>query len=236
MKQDASPRKYTILVGIDFSEFSALALREAVALARTHEQSEMHLVHSLPGMPPLGHPMGSTDLTAAVAPLTPVLPDRLTVDMTGDVRAFVEKALSDLDGPDARDKNIASTNWISHIRMADPAHAIAQLAADIEADLVVVGTHGRTGIERLLLGSVAEGVVRLAPCPVLVVRLRRVAAVDESIKIEPPCPQCLEVRQASGGAQFWCDRHSEHHARAHTYHFTPFRESHQSGLLLHPFK
>jgi nucleotide-binding universal stress UspA family protein len=56
------------------------------------------------------------------------------------------------------------------VRFGDAGDAIAQLASDIEADLVVVGTHGHRGLERLLLGSVAENVVRLAPCPVLVVR------------------------------------------------------------------
>lgn len=49
----------------------------------------------------------------------------------------------------------------------DPAGAIARLAEDEKADLIVMGTHGRTGLTRLLMGSVAEAVVRRAPCPVL---------------------------------------------------------------------
>ena len=51
-----------------------------------------------------------------------------------------------------------------------PAFEIAQLATDLEADLVIVGTHGRRALSRLVLGSVAEVAVRLAPCPVLVMR------------------------------------------------------------------
>ena len=51
-----------------------------------------------------------------------------------------------------------------------PAQEIVDYAADIHADLIVVGTHGRSGVSRLLMGSVAEHVVRSAPCPVLVVR------------------------------------------------------------------
>jgi nucleotide-binding universal stress UspA family protein len=50
------------------------------------------------------------------------------------------------------------------------ADKIAQLAGDWKADLLVVGTHGRRGVSRLLLGSVAERVVRIAPCPLLLVR------------------------------------------------------------------
>jgi len=49
----------------------------------------------------------------------------------------------------------------------DPSSAIAKLAAEEGADLIVMGTHGRTGLTRLLMGSVAEAVVRRAPCPVL---------------------------------------------------------------------
>jgi nucleotide-binding universal stress UspA family protein len=49
-------------------------------------------------------------------------------------------------------------------------NTIAQLARDWNADLLVVGTHGRRGVSRLLLGSVAEGMVRVAPCPLLLVR------------------------------------------------------------------
>jgi len=64
---------------------------------------------------------------------------------------------------------------VSHIRSGSAASQIAQLADDVRADLVVVGTQGHTGITRLLLGSVAHGVVSLAPCTVLVVRDRNFA-------------------------------------------------------------
>lgn len=49
----------------------------------------------------------------------------------------------------------------------EPAHALTELAEEENADLIVLGTHGRTGLFRLLMGSVAEAVVRRAPCPVL---------------------------------------------------------------------
>jgi nucleotide-binding universal stress UspA family protein len=56
------------------------------------------------------------------------------------------------------------------VTSASPAFAIVDYAKDNEIDLVVMGTHGRGGFTRLLMGSVAERVVRLAPCPVLTVR------------------------------------------------------------------
>lgn len=51
-----------------------------------------------------------------------------------------------------------------------PAHRIVQFAKDEKADLIVMGTHGRTGFKRLLMGSVAEAIVRRAPCPVLIMK------------------------------------------------------------------
>lgn len=56
------------------------------------------------------------------------------------------------------------------VPMGDPAPSIAGAARDWAADLVVIGSHGREGVDRVLLGSVAEGVARHAPCPVLIVR------------------------------------------------------------------
>jgi nucleotide-binding universal stress UspA family protein len=60
--------------------------------------------------------------------------------------------------------------------VGSPAKEILREAAEWEADVVVIGTHGRTGVKRLVLGSVAEAVVRRCPCPVLTVRHARVAA------------------------------------------------------------
>ncbi len=54
-------------------------------------------------------------------------------------------------------------------RHGAPDHVIADIVRENDADLIVMGTHGRTGVSRVLLGSVAEHVVRLAPCPVLTV-------------------------------------------------------------------
>jgi hypothetical protein len=91
---------------------------------------------------------------------------------------------------------------------------------------VLVGTHGRKGAARLVMGSVAESVVRKAGCPVLVVREKDYAAVPE---IDPPCPDCLETQRATKGAKLWCARHSEHHPRAHLHY--EFAEPFASGSM-----
>jgi nucleotide-binding universal stress UspA family protein len=104
---------------------------------------------------------------------------------------------------------------VCHLRAHAPAEEIAQLAADLQADLVVVGVHGRGAVARFFLGSVAEAVTRLAPCPVLVFRAKGLPA--EYPKIEPPCPRCVDARVASDGAQFWCEQHRERHGQRHFY-------------------
>ena len=66
--------------------------------------------------------------------------------------------------------------WEVQVTTGDPADAIVSEAAQLGADLIVMGTHGRTGLQHVLLGSVAEKVVRHASCPVLTIRLRSDAA------------------------------------------------------------
>jgi len=105
---------------------------------------------------------------------------------------------------------------VSHLRLHAPAHEIAQLASDLEADLVVVGMHGNSGVTHLFLGSVAKNVTRLAPCPVLVFRPKGLP--PEYPKIEPPCPRCVEARTSSGGKEYWCAQHRERHGQRHSYH------------------
>ncbi len=68
--------------------------------------------------------------------------------------------------------------------LGDPAEMIVQLADEEKADLIVMGTHGRSGLSRLLMGSVAEAVVREASCPVLTVKLPRAPAEETSSQEE----------------------------------------------------
>jgi nucleotide-binding universal stress UspA family protein len=78
------------------------------------------------------------------------------------------------------------------VLMGDPADTVVRVAKEEDADMIVVGSHGRTGLVRLLMGSVAETIVRRAPCPVLVHKhVERVAAeaepvVEERVRQMPP--------------------------------------------------
>ena len=134
--------------------------------------------------------------------------------MTTDLHALAVDAVADFL---KHDSPLTISRVVTHALSGSPAEELVWLAASINADLVVVGSHGRRGLSRLLLGSIAEHVVRRAGCPVLVERMKKHDEAWVTPEIEPPCVQCVEARVASGGARLWCARHSEHHARAHTY-------------------
>ena len=63
-----------------------------------------------------------------------------------------------------------SVPYTHRLTMGDPAGEVVRIAEDENAEMIIIGTHGRTGMTRLLMGSVAEAIVRRAPCPVLVYR------------------------------------------------------------------
>ena len=89
-------------------------------------------------------------------------------------RDLVERVATQLE----RHGFVASVSTLD----ADPRHAIVEAAREWAADLIVIGSHGRTGIDRLLLGSVAQSVVRHAPCSVDVVRLPAGDASREAVE------------------------------------------------------
>src|SRR4030095_12410676 len=73
-----------------------------------------------------------------------------------------------------------------HIRLGDPATQIHQVAVDVDADWIVVGTHAPKGLEKLILGSVSEALIRTARLPVLVARPKDLHGIERTETIEPP--------------------------------------------------
>lgn len=151
-------RKKVLVVGVDFSEYGDAALRDACELARLQADAELHVVHVVP----LRAAMSQDDTLVTSQPDI----DHLNQDLSHHVRKTLA-AIGDGTPP-------ATTQ----LRVGDPAREIAQLAVDLDADAIVVGTHGRRGIARLVLGSVAERVLRYATCPVLVVCPKRHHVVE----------------------------------------------------------
>jgi nucleotide-binding universal stress UspA family protein len=196
MNGKGGPRSI-VVAGIDFSGVSRLVIQAALKLA-TIDAGELHLVHILPT--PANQIAGGSRADRRLQSADPI----------DQARQAMGRLVAEL-GP-------STIRIVGHLRVGKPDEEIAQLASDLGADLIVVGTHGQTGMERLVLGSVAESLVKHAPCPVLAFRPKLSTAWD---KIEPPCPDCLQVQATTKRAQLWCERHSEHHPRAHTYSEIP---------------
>lgn len=146
---------HTILAPVDFSEPSDRALAYAVELARQLDAS-LHVFH-VQEMPVLATP-------SVGAPVPP----ELAAGAETDTRAELDRILAPY-----RDRGVTLRETLAHA--GPPADAIVAYAREHPVDLIVMGTHGRTGLGRVLLGSVAEHVVRHAPCAVLTIPARATA-------------------------------------------------------------
>ena len=136
--------KRNVVVPVDFSPESIEAID--VGLQLVAQPADLHVVHVVIDITPLeaGEVWGVVDPQTRIEQMAKILRERLA------------------------DKKYAGISQT--VVLGEPAHGIAQFAQDKGADLIVIPSHGRTGLTRLLIGSVAERVVRLAHCPVLVLR------------------------------------------------------------------
>jgi nucleotide-binding universal stress UspA family protein len=189
-----SSAPYVILAALSTEETGEFALYEAARLAASTPGSDLHVVHVVAE----GGAMDNTDEMVA-------LERRLS-----RAPAAIEEAIEQLQS--ARPARITA-----HLRAGDPARTILQTAVDLAADLVVVGSHQRTRLEKMIVGSVAERVLRGAHCPVLVAIPKNYDGVSKSANIEPPCTECVIARQESAGAVYWCERHRRTYSQPHVY-------------------
>ncbi len=137
------PRR-RIVAPIDFSGYSNEVIQTALEFAGS--DGSVHILHVLPDLSPVepGVVWSAVDDSERIDRTRQVLRDR-----------YGELAPRQLE---------------FDVRVGDPGQEIATFADTMHADLIVIASHGRTGLERLLIGSVAERVIRLSHCPVLVLR------------------------------------------------------------------
>jgi nucleotide-binding universal stress UspA family protein len=188
------------LVAVDGTPSSSQVIEKAAGLvAALGGAAELHVVHVLAGTQ-----------TTSIMGMAPVVPPE----------TLLEAGRTVLDTACTEAKARFQGKIAGHLAAGEPWREITQLASNLRADLVVVGTAGRTGLARLALGSAAEKVVRNAGCPVLVVRPKdfHTTAVPE---IEPPCPDCVKVQDESARAKLWCARHETHHAPGRLHYELP---------------
>jgi len=145
-----------ILVPTDLSDGAEQALDYACELARPLD-AQLHLLNVI-SIPALGVPELGIALTSSMI-------DQLVIDNQAELDRL------------ARTKCTAQVGRVM-VKTGNARDVINQTAKELGAHLIVMGTHGRHGISRALLGSVAETVVRSAPCAVLTVRMRNLHDTD----------------------------------------------------------
>jgi len=188
-----------IAAGVDLSETGDHALREAMRLCRQLPGSELHVVYVVRASKDLHDAKKLDELSQEL---------RTKLD---ELRGHVTAVCAPSVGSPA-----FTQETVFHVRLGEPAEAIHQAAVDVDADMIVVGTHGRTGVEKLILGSVAEALIRLAHVPVVVAHPKNFSKLHKSDHAEPARPGQ--------------DLHA--HGISHRLHlsFGP-RTSHISGLV-----
>ncbi|MGN5049634.1 universal stress protein [Aeromonas veronii] len=141
------PSIKTLLCPVDFSQMSRAVLDYAVFMAQSHH-AQLKLIHVVDQL----HGFDSYKILHMTA-------IEITHEMERQARTQLKELVATLPIPATFD-----------IRFGRAADEIVIQAKEDEVELIVMGSHGRSGISHLLVGSVAESVVRHAPCPVLVVR------------------------------------------------------------------
>jgi nucleotide-binding universal stress UspA family protein len=194
---------FRVVVGCDFSPMSEIAITMAATVAGPVPNASVEVLYV---MPPRGQKLSHSKV------------EDVEFEIREKLKGFIEAGL--------RAAKVPLLHVNAHVYPGDPATEILRLADDVQADLIVVGTHGRVGVKRLLLGSVAESVMRDALCPVLVMRRNRYH-LDPELAPEPPCPECVKLREQTSGAARWCPAHDRPWVPPHRY-------AYQDGYL-HPY-
>lgn len=140
-----------ILHPSDFSSASRTALAKAIAMAKA-DRAELLVAHVLAFPAPI----------LSDGYMSPKIYDDLTRSMRADGQKQLDKLVAKAKAAGVRARGLLLEGM--------PADAINRAARSKRADLIVMGTHGRTGLARLFMGSVAERVIGGAPCPVLTIR------------------------------------------------------------------
>lgn len=187
----SSDNPYLVVAAIAFDETSDAVLSEATRLSASAGR-ELHLVHVIHEGP---HATTQGEL-------------RSLENHLNEATSQLQRMLS---------RQATRQRVICHMRVGNVSRSIIQLAVDLSADMLVIGTHQRNAVRQLLLGSITKEVVAHAHCPVLIAIPKNYAGAVASESITPPCPDCLTIREHTQNETFWCARHQHSYHKPHVY-------------------
>jgi nucleotide-binding universal stress UspA family protein len=159
-----------VVVGTDLSDLGNRGVLEAIRLCDKYQAAELHVL------------CVAEDQIVGIR-----LPGQHRVQSTADAEREVCKRVGTMvDQHLASGGKLAMERVAVYVTTGAAPERIVSLAESVDADLIVVGTHGRSGVKRFLLGSVAEEVVRRAPCGVYVIRPRDFLDGAKVPDVQPP--------------------------------------------------
>ena len=192
------PRPYVIVAGVDMLETGDHALVEAIRIGQERPTTVLHILHVVQGTG------GTSSDSYRIAQLNKLLESR-----PAQLHRYVFSRSQQLGG--------MPSDVHLHVRLGKVSETLAQFCVDYDADVLVVGTHNRKGLERMIKGSVSDTLVHMARCPVLVARPKDYQGAPRTERPDPPCPDCLRVREETNGLTQWCEFHARPHVRTHVY-------------------
>ncbi len=156
----SEPSVQHVVVAYDYSSSAQTAIDRGIELACLAPSFVLHFIVAIdPRTGVVGFPTdGKVDYDYA---------ERIQEQLSAHLKATFERCQA-----------AGEVQFFVHARIGQPAEEILGLASDVSADFVILGSHGHTGVKRLLLGSVSERVVREAECPVLVARPKAYPPVE----------------------------------------------------------
>lgn len=167
MTEESARETYRIVIGVDFEKTGDDAIADALRIAREHPNDELHPVHVLV---PSG---GSANQLA-----------KLDREMESAIEEMQKRVYA------VSEQVFPGEKWdqrmVFHVRVGAPAEALHQVAIDYDAHMLVVGTHARKGLEKLVIGSVAEKLMKIAHLPVLVARERQLEGLPRTERPDAP--------------------------------------------------
>jgi nucleotide-binding universal stress UspA family protein len=181
---------FSIVVGLDFTDAGGFAFGKAARIAQGVARSQLHLVHVFESSP---------------------TEDRRR-QLVEELRLYANEKAASVGG-------LKGVTIGIHLRVGKPVREIVQLATEVGAGLIVLGSHKWPHLKSWFVGSVGERILAAAPCPVLVAGPTPPEQEPHVPAIEPPCPDCVAARAKSGGTDWWCERHAHHAKAAHSFSY-----------------